>query len=72
MLEFVSNQEYGVLIKANSEEIYLDLDLEMGGFHQKDRVATESLFVAIVDSVIFLSINGLSYTDVIFMSELNE
>ena len=62
MLEFIFNSDFGVRIinHTTGADFYLDVDLD---FIQ----TTKQLFLVLHDRQVFLTVNGLSFADVIFV-----
>lgn len=52
-------------------ESYLDIDLDLGGVQKQERMSTESIFFSVVDNKLFISVNGLSFTDVLYSAHLD-
>jgi hypothetical protein len=66
----VTNQDYGVLIDGTD---YYDVDLDILQQRPKNKssiVTTDLLFVSITDGQIVISINGLSFADVLYAKEI--
>jgi hypothetical protein len=66
IFEFVCNQKYGVLV---NNKHYFDVDLDFLTGMRKEGVTTEKLFVSVAKDRIFISINGLSFADVLYSGE---
>ena len=67
LLEFTFNQDYGIIIKtpsstSSSKENFLDLNI----FNSQKQT---DLFLTLYENKVYLSVQGLTFNDIIYCSE---
>lgn len=71
LIEFIFNSDFGLRIINNTKndgkkrDFYLDIDLD---FYK----ITKQLFLVFHEAKVYISVNGLSFSDIIFIDDLND
>ena len=63
-LTFISNKEFGLILKRNGEDTYLDVDLGLGQ-------TNKHLYLISANSQLYVTVGGLSYADIIYKTPLH-
>jgi hypothetical protein len=58
-LDFVFNQEFGILITSDSEKFYLDMDI----FNSQKFV---DLYLIFLNDKVYISVEGITFNDIIY------